>query len=120
MNARLELRCVGIDPIPPRYFLDVIDALLLGMKNDDWNREQRIDDEDDNPGGSPNSCSQRDGKCDTGAPAVEKNREGSGEHDAEQWNHSQENSEQTGLERGPSGRSRVDDAGLRQLIRLRE
>jgi hypothetical protein len=93
-------------------FKDGIDVFLLGMENKNPDGDQQsVDGEGDDSRRSPKTRPERGRKDESIFTAVKKDSECPGQHDAEQWDHPDENAEHAGLERGMNGNSPVHRAG---------
>lgn len=108
----MKFWCRGINSVPLSYFRYAIDALLLGMKNNNRDGEESVNGEHDDAGRSSKSRAESGRKDDSAFPAVEIDSQASGQDDSEEWNHPNENAEHARLERGTNGDSPVQRSGL--------
>ena len=106
-DAGLNLRVgrVGSEFLKRRHHQ--IDALLLGVENDNCNGEQGADGEHDNARRSPEACPENNRKCRSTLAAVEKNSQRPGQHDADKRDRANEDAEHAGLEGSANGNSAV-------------
>jgi hypothetical protein len=96
-----------------------IHVFLLSMENKNPNGEQEsVNGESNYSGCSSQTRPERGRKDEPAFAPVQIDSQRPGQNDAKQGDHPQEDSEQTRLERGPHGVLRIDDAWLRELIRL--
>jgi hypothetical protein len=117
-GLKVGIRRVGSDRV--RKSRKEIDVFLLGMKNKNPNGDQQsVDGEGNHSRCSPKTRPERGRKHDFTFAAVEENSQRPGQHDAEQWDHLNENAEHAGHERGPNRSASVHRASARDLSRLR-
>ena len=101
MDAGLYVRIGHVDSELLSDFQNAIGVFLPSMKNENADGDQqRVDGEGDDSRCSPQTRPESRGKRQPTFAAIEKDSQRAGEHDAEEWDHPDENAERPGLERG--------------------
>lgn len=110
MKVGLKLWSGGVDTILLSHFHDAIDALLLGMQNNNRNDQHRVDGEDNDSCGTTKARAQGGGKVESILAPIEKDSQRASQYDAEHREHRDKHSKQARLESRANRQSAVDYA----------